>query len=532
MPEPTTFPMRPYQREAIAAIREAHQTRIRRPLIVLPTGSGKTVIFTHLARLRANSGRTLIIAHREELLAQAASKISHIAPTLRTGVVKADRNEHQDVDIILGSIQTLARPKRTDPLIGTIKTIIVDEAHHAAAQTYRDVLTALGSFDDDGPLTVGVTATAGRGDGVGLGAVWEKIVYQRGIIQMIAEGYLVDIRGLEVVTDLDYRNVKTAHGDYTDASLAREMERSQVIEASAVAYHKYAKDRPGIAFTPTIETAQELAQELSKRGIKAEAVSGQTHPDERRAILKRLTAGATQVVANCAVLCEGFDEPALSCALIARPTKSRPLFIQMAGRILRPHPAKQDALLLNLFAPPDAGLATLADLAGLDPDKVKKGETITEAVARDEEETSRALNGRRVTSMVTARQVDLFARSKLRWLPTENGFILPCGETNVLLVPTGDVWNVVEASRAKTQIISEGLALNWAQSVGEEYARAHGGPISRSNANWRKQPVSDRQKKELAKLGIPTPNTSGEASDALSTAYAARTMRKLVEASR
>jgi superfamily II DNA or RNA helicase len=530
----TGFAMRPYQREALTAIREAYQTRdVRRPLVVLPTGAGKTVVFSHLARLRAGAGRTLIIAHREELLAQAASKIFHIAPDLTPGVIKAQRDDHQGADVILASVQTLARPNRVAPLVGTVQTVIVDEAHHAAAKTYRDVLTALGSFADDGPLTVGVTATAGRGDGVGLGSVWQEIVYQRGIIHMIAEGYLVDVRGLEITTDLDYRNVKTSHGDFTDASLGLEMDRSGVIEAAAVAYHKYASDRPGLAFTPTIDTAHELAKELNKRGIRSEAVSGQTQPQERQAILRRLASGETRVVCNCNVLTEGFDEPALSCALIVRPTKSRPLFIQMAGRILRPHPSKGDALLLNLFAPPDAGLATIADLAGLDPDsvpKVKEGESLAEAMARDEEERSRVLHGRQVGSTVTARQVSLFARSQLRWVPTAAGFVLPCGEKNVLLVPVGELWNVVEDARKSTRVISEGLALNWAQGVGEEYARAHGGAIARSDASWRTQPVTDAQRSALLKQGLPAPKTKGEASDALSAAYSARTMRRLAGA--
>jgi superfamily II DNA or RNA helicase len=532
MSSPGQLPLRPYQREALAAIHEGYEERkISRPLVVLPTGAGKTVVFAHLARLRAQSGRTLIIAHREELLTQAADKLMRIAPDLMLGVVKAERDDHHFADVIIASIQTIARPKRIAPLVGTISTVVVDEAHHATAQTYRDALTALGCFDDGGPLTVGVTATAGRGDGIGLGAVWQEIVYQRGIIHMIAEGYLVDVRGLEVMTDLDYQRLKTNRGDYTDTSLGLEMDRSGVIEAAAVAYEKYAKDRRGVAFTPTIATAEELAKELLTRGIKAEHLSGLTERHERRAILRRLSSGETQVVVNCAVLTEGFDEPALSCALIARPTKSRPLFTQMAGRVLRPHPDKDDGLILNLFAPPEAGLATIADLAGLDLGtklKVKQGESLAQAVAREEEERSRVLNGRRTSSVVTAKQVNLFARSALHWLPASTGFVLPCAGTSLLLVPVGDdLWDVVESANKTTRTISSGLTLNWAQGVGEEYARANGGSIARSDAAWRKNPVTDSQKVHLKKLGLPIPATRGEASDAMSAAWNARTISKL-----
>jgi superfamily II DNA or RNA helicase len=918
-----TFNLRPYQREAISAIRDAFQNRdIRRPLIVLPTGSGKTVVFSHLARLRAAAGRVLIIAHREELLTQAAEKIMHIAPDLTIGIVKAERDDHQYADVILASIQTIARPKRIAPLIGTIGTAIVDEAHHAAAQTYRDALKALGSFEPDGPLTVGVTATAGRGDGVGLGSVWQEIVYQRGIIHMIAEGYLVDVKGLEVTTDLDYGNVKTNRGDYADSSLGLEMENSGATEAAAEAYVKYAKDRRGVAFTPTIATSDELAKLLSARGVPAEHLSGKTPTHERRNILRRLKSGETQVVSNCAVLCldeeteiltsagwvgidemttehevanwdqgrvwfahpdevvnrprtateemyvletprrsirvtgrhrmlyrtnradflkapvddlagqcvelptsgwaepfdlampatkemtaqeyrgsisanafnlrkregyawdesfaeagrrldrrrglvatppgkltlaeasligfwvgdgsinrlirggveytlsqstrypkiiewidgtiaacgvhvvrrdksdttvphirwslprgtgggsqqrdglypieqyldkdgsallwglnreqfeafitgfwyadgdhqlakngrpksyrlhntnkrlldllqciasvrgftasvrmasgptqanhaqmyalhitgrvthmmggddpswriqreqspwrpervwcvktqsknvvtrrrgsvtvmgntEGFDEPALSCALIARPTKSKPLFTQMAGRVLRLYPGKQDALILNLFAPPEAGLATIADLAGLDPEKVPKpkpGETLTEAIIREDMERD-AFGKRRTVASLTAKELHLFARSGLRWIPSGAGFVLPCGQTSLLLVPNGeDQWKVIQDARGDVKVISQDLTLEWAQGVGEEYARAHGGVIARADAKWRAKQPSPGQLSTLRKLRLPVPVTSGEASDAISAAIAGKTMAKL-----
>jgi hypothetical protein len=310
------------------------------------------------------------------------------------------------------------------------------------------------------------------------------------------------------------------------------MENSGAIEAAAVAYERYAKDRRGVAFTPTIATAQELAKRLSSRGIRSEAVSGKTDPQERRAILRRLKTGETQLVANCAVLTEGFDEPALSCALIARPTKSRPLFVQMAGRVLRLHPGKQDALILNLFAPPDAGLATIADLAGVDPDsapKVKDGETLTEAVLRDDAERE-AFGSRRVATILTAKQLNLFARSGLRWIPSGNGFVLPCGGRSLLLVPNGeDRWKVIEDARGETKVISQDLTLEWAQGVGEEYARANGGVIARSDASWRTRQVTPAQAQILTKMRIPRPSTCGEASDAISAAIAAKTMEKLTK---
>lgn len=530
-PSPAPLTCRPYQTEAIDAVLAAHAGGMTRPLIVLPTGAGKTVVFSHLLRLRAHTGRALVLAHREELLGQAVAKLRQIAPDLRIGVVKAERDEHHGADVVVASVQTLARPARL-ARVGAFSTIVVDEAHHAVADTYRTVLGGLGSFQPGGPLTVGVTATAGdRSDGVGLRATWEKIVYQRGILAMIADGYLVDVRGLQIETDLDLGKVATRNGDYADGSLGTELDDSGAIEAAARGYQRYAGARRGVAFTPTIATAESLAAHLVRLGIPAESVSGQTPTEERRAILHRLHTGDTQVVTNCAVLTEGFDEPAVSCVLVARPTKSRPLFVQMAGRALRTHPTKTDALVMSLYAPPSAGLATIADLAGTLPGEkaleVKPEQTLAEAAA----EAQQAAN-RRVASALSAKEIDLFARSGLRWQQAGPGFALPAGENTLLLVPLGnDQWRVVEAPRAgRCRLLYDGVTLEMAQGVGEEHARAAGAHLSRRDAAWRRKPVSDKQRALLVRRGIPVPATSGEASDLIFLAGATRTMNQLTGA--
>lgn len=530
----TAFPLRPYQREAIRDIRLAFQERgINRPLIVVPTGGGKTVILSYLVDRRRGSGRALVIAHREELILQAADKIRQIVPDLNVGIVKAGRNEHAvndagPVDVIVASVQTLVSGKRLDPIVGTVNTVVIDEAHHAAAETYLTVMKRLGSFDDPDILTVGVTATAGRADGVGLKAAWQEIVYQRGILQMIGEGYLVDVKGYEIETDLDYSTVRSSGGDYTDASLGEAMADSTAIDAAALGYKTYASDRPGVAFTPTIALAEELALHLVKYGIPAEHVSGRTPTDERKAILRRLHTGDTQVVANAQVLTEGFDEPRVSCVLIARPTRSQTCFIQMAGRGLRLHPGKKDCLLLTMAGPPGGGLATIADLAGTAPGEKKPkpepGETLTEAVERVEAEAKPGLR------RLNARQVDLFGRSTLRWLPIPDGFALPCGDSMVLLVPDAlpDRWRLLEKPKGGDlhQVIG-GIALELAQGIGEERARAVGGKVARSKAQWRERPPSAGQVAYLARLGKVPTATSGEASDLIAVHEANRALGRV-----
>ena len=540
---PHDFPLRDYQREALQAVEKAWSDGTQRPLIVLPTGAGKTVIFTHLAKDRASAGRTLILVHRDELVTQTMTKLIQIAPELSVGVVKAQRDEHAHVDVIIASVQTLAREHRLAPLVGTIATIIIDEAHHAVAATYRAVVEGLGGFREGGPKVVGVTATAGgRSDGAAMGDVWERIVYERGILSMIVGGHLRDVKALHLTTDADLGNVKTSRGDYTDSSLGQELTDSGAIGAAALGYATHAKDRRGIAFTPTLDTAEQLAAELNRRGIKAEMICGdlsRTSKEDRKAVLARLKSGETQVVTNAAVLTEGFDEPMVSCVLIVRPTKARGLFVQMAGRCLRKDmrapgaltDGPERALILDLYAPPSAGLATIADLIGDEAGKVqpKPGETLLEAMDRTEEETAAAENKTRIRTQLQAKQVKLFGGSRLRWLPIDSaGWALSAGDVTLIVVqvgdPTEDQWDVLASSRADgVSRMATGLPLEYAQGLSEEHAKAKGLAIASATAAWRGRPASAKQVAALRSMKLPIPETSGEASDLMSASMAAKT---------
>ena len=217
-PSVPALPLRPYQEQALAAIAEAEKRGIRRQLIVSPTGSGKSIMFASLVNRR--QGRALVLAHRDELITQAVQKLAMVGGSLDIGVVKAQRDE-RDAAVIVASMQTLANPKRLARM-PRFSTVIVDEAHHAVSRSYMEIIEGLGCFREDGPLTVGFTATAGRSDKVGLGNAWQEITYQRGIIQMIAEGYLCDVRAIEIGSDVDLSRVTTSAGDFTDASRSEE----------------------------------------------------------------------------------------------------------------------------------------------------------------------------------------------------------------------------------------------------------------------------------------------------------------------
>jgi superfamily II DNA or RNA helicase len=532
-----SLPLRPYQRQALGAIAAAEARGVKRQLVVLPTGSGKTVVFSHLVSDRP--GRALVLAHRDELIAQAAEKLALVGGSLDIGIVKAQRNE-TDARVVVASVQSLVQPERLARL-GKISTVIVDEAHHAVAETYMTILQGLGCFREDGPLTVGFTATAGRGDKVGLGAAWQEITYQRGIIQMIAEGFLCDVRAMEIGSDFDLDNVQVRAGDYTDASIGEELERSDALGSAVMAYKQYASDRQGVAFTPTIATAHALAGMLTAQGIPSEAVDGKMHIDQRRAILRRLHNGDVQVVPNAQVLIEGWDEPAVSCALMLRPTKSAPSFVQMAGRVLRPFIGtvggksyvKEDALILDVVSSARFGLCTIADLAGLPPGSVKPGKSLLEA---DEERA--AVEERRVAvAAIRAKTVELLRRSDLRWLEAEGGWVLPAGAEQVmLLVPAGEeTWNVFRSVKGREPVLESGkpLTLDWARGVGEEVARAQGGVLAQASAGWRGRSPSEAQIGALTRMGYGDKLrgiTRGGAADLMTAHYAAKNIRKLRKA--
>jgi superfamily II DNA or RNA helicase len=552
--------LRPYQRRALDAIDAAEREGLRRPLLVYPTGTGKTVIFSHAARERADRGRTLFLVHREELAEQTRDKLAIIAPEIQTGIVKAERNEI-DAQGVIASVQTVSRDKRLAELIESGRrspfgTIVVDEAHHAPAPTWTKVLRGMGSFSEFGPLTVGFTATPERDNGKTLG-VWERVVSYMSIREAIygdrrkgeEGGYLVPILPAVVVeTKMDMGKVRKTGGDYSDGDLGTALEDAGAIEQIADAYKEHAADRKGVAFTPTVATAHHLAEELVKRGIPAEAVDGGTDPELRRAILRRLKTGQTQVVVNCAVLTEGFDEPTISCVVVARPTKFHGLYVQMVGRGTRLAPGKKDLMVLDIVGASNRHeLIGLVDL-GLDLDDPRDKKEPGEKQACpacgepcDVPEHRCALCNRYLPARVIgegatrhdnchaggAGRVDVFGSSRLAWLPLPGGaYCLTAGKEVVVMAPVGEgTWKLAAYEGNRLTILQDELPADWAMGIGEDRAKAFQ-RLAERTARWRNARASDAQKSRLLRQGFPENQlhrvrTMGEASD-LSTRITGR----------
>lgn len=513
----SSLPLRPYQTEALAAIEEAERRGVRRQLVALPTGTGKTVVFAHF--IGSRPGRALILAHRDELLSQAADKVRRISPNTEIGIVKAEQDQH-DADVVVASVQTLSRFRRLTRLQPNFSTIVIDEAHHAVAQSYQDVLGYLGACQDDGPLTLGVTATAKRGDKAALGEVFQEIVFERSILEMIEAHYLCDLRAVQVRVAADFNDLHTRAGDFVDSEVEQALLDADAPEHVVKAYQEHADGRKALLFTPTVKLAHAMAQAFREAGIAAEALHGGTEPEKRKAILKRLESGQTRVVANCAVLTEGFDEPSIECIIVACPTKSQPLFVQMVGRGTRLHPGKEDCLILDVVgATARHDLVTTASLFGLDPKAITaNGVGAVLATKRQQEEQQQA-KGRLV-----AVAVELFKQRPLHWVHAEGGrFLLQLGQGETLqLVPDGEVWAVLRVDKEGYQVLRRGLDLGYAQGFAEDYARNNGDRwLLDPEASWRNKPASDRQLDALRRqrIRVGPEITRGEASDLLARVF-------------
>jgi len=534
--------LRDYQTKTIRAIHQEWDAGVWRPASVLATGAGKTVVFSHLADeyLRANPGkRVLILSHTDELVNQAAHKMSMVNPNRKIGIVKAQQNEVH-AEIISASVQSLRSAARRDK-IRNVGLIVVDECHHATARTYQTILQHFGALNADGepvvcgtacrpgwhghPITAGFTATLVRGDKSKLSDVWQSVAIRVSIAFLIRAGYLLDVKGKRVeVPDLNLKEVKQSGGDYQEGALGEALVDAMAPEIVAKAYVEHAADRKGLIFAPTVDSAYAFAEAFNAQGIVTEVVHGALARDERRAILARLKSGQTQVVSNCMVLTEGFDEPTVSCAVIARPTKSSGLYQQMVGRVLRPDLSRKPehrghALIMDVVGVSRMhGLQSLVDLSTRDDLPEDVSEDLSLLQLEDlllEEEPQDIGSGTPeapawYVGPADTREFDPLGRdSKRTWGKTTDGtYWLSAGTEGYVFLAdslqgepgTYDVvWCAKTVSRGQrfaAAAMTEhlGLPFEMALAWAEEEATERGGfgtqTLTTKKARWRKDPAT------------------------------------------
>lgn len=539
----TQLKLRQYQEEALEAVWSAWDDGMKRPAIVLATGLGKTVIFSRLASdyIERTDRRVLVLAHRDELVDQAISKIRSMTPDLDVGKVKAADNE-VGADVVVASVQTLARERRRDQLRSggrPIGLIVTDECHHALAPSYGKVYDA---FPD--AVHLGVTATLARGDERGLGSVWDEVVYERGIAWGIRNGFLSPVRGIAVrVPHLDLSGVRRSGGDYAAGDLGDAVESSGALDIIPKAYLEHANDRPGVVFSPTVQTAHHVAESMRDAGIRSAIISGETPREERLRIFEDYRTGRVQVLSNCMVLTEGFDAPHTSCIVVARPTQSNPLYIQMVGRGTRTYPGKTDCLVLDVVG---AGATNkLRTLVDLEPGLWTEPELCEECGHLPCVCPCSGCGGPRpcrecnsaselATESGQSGEMDLFAASSQSWLRTPKGVMfIPAGDGDVFLWPAGDgTWAVgYSPKRGRAERLHTGMplgsAMAWAEAEADERM-----PFSTAKkASWRRKKPSEAQLGFAQALGITVPAgaKSGDVGNMISVAFAAKKFDRLIK---
>ena len=323
-----TFNLRPYQNEAVAAIKKHWSEDWDKELLVLPTGCGKTVVFNTIAH--EQPGRTLILAHRDELIEQARDKY-HSMFHETAGKIKAQENNIKRVTV--GSVQTMMRRDYS----GMFDTIIVDEAHHAISDSYQKIL---GQFPT--AKVLGVTATPDRGDKRNLAEYFEGIAYEYNLKTAIKEGYLCEIAAKTIPLEIDMSSVKVSLGDYSVDSIGVALEPYLKQIAEAIRIHAAA--RKTVVFCPLISIAQELANMIPG----AREVNGAS-ADRKETLEWFDKAGPGAVLCNAMLLTEGWDCPSCDCVVVLRPTKIRSLYCQMIGRGTRLFPGKENLLILDFL---------------------------------------------------------------------------------------------------------------------------------------------------------------------------------------
>jgi ATP-dependent helicase IRC3 len=593
--------LRPYQVESLNAIASVFASGKNRILIQKATGTGKTQTFSHLPlhapitawleQFPPRERKMLIIAHREELLDQAAEKIQRTNKDLFVSIEQGARKSSRYSDVVIASVQTLAASgfKRLHRLLDqhVFRIVVVDEAHHAAAPSYRTALVHLGflppadaSADENADeieqdaaklaahlagwdavaprdrLLVGVTATPNRSDAVGLGCVFQTIAFSYPIRKAVTDGWLVPIKPWVVDTSVSLDGVRTSRGDFNQRELADAVNNAHRNGLAVDAWHKYAHERPTIAFTVDVQHAHDLADAFQQKGIRAAAVSGETPKDVRRQILNDYKRGQIDVLTNCMVLTEGTDLPRASCILHAKPTKSATLYEQMTGRGLRLFEGKAECVVIDMVdIARKHSLQTAPALYGLPPGLISsEGKSLTE-LAEAWEKFADAHPGLNVEKLgrVAIEQLQVKASTFDVWeLPALGAFaagramnwVKTAADTFRVQYPWQDGVEVVAVSpdllgkfevvctfRPKDGPVRQRTLLSGAETAmvaadyAERFISTERGEVSRltdKGARWRKDPATARQLAALRwrRVNVRPGITKGEAADLLNFARA------------
>lgn len=511
-------------------------------LVVAATGTGKTTMFCELARAAAGRGeRTLILAHRDELIDQAARRIRQQVPGLRVGIEAAKARCSETDQVVIASVASIGKvgcPRLEGQTFGLVVT---DEAHHAAADSYGHVYNAHGVYEGK-TVHVGVTATPHRLDNKPLhgdDAIFEEVAFNYGIRNAIKDGWLCDIRGFRVETDLDISSVKKTAGDYAVGQLERVVNTEARNELALEYWTKVAGKRRTIVFCVGVAHSHAVAELFGKAGIKAASVVGNTPGEIRADAISKFRSGEIQVLTNVNVLTEGFDVPEMDCILLLRPTQSWSLYAQMVGRGLRTSPGKRDCAVIDVCdITTKHSLAHAPGLLGLPREASNlEGRELMgtlEALERFGKGLPLPSTSRLVSIQLLANMglPDFFSKAQMDWMPAPGGrFSLSLAEqgdrgrvrAELAVDPLGCLWMALRDQNGiymKRKLAGE---LSSCVRQAEMIIQQQFGDVMKlvgREARWKPGPASEKQIAYLIGRGVEPDAaagmTAGEASKFIS----------------
>lgn len=560
--------IRDYQREAIESIRRDWLTA-KRTLVVMATGTGKTVMFLSLfdeLDRAGELGRGLIIAHRRELIYQPRDRMLEHYPQLarQTGVVMANENNvgHR---LIIATIQSVMSGDRLAQMLahGEFSHVVIDECHHATADMYLNLVE---KFKD--AKILGVTATPLRTDGDGLSKVFQGVSYRLPISAAIRRGALVPFDALGIGLPVSFAGIKQTEDGWEREGMGDILKAENILHLVLDKWREYAGNRQTIAFTASVAQAQATAEFFSAQGVRAAWVSGETPKRERDAILKAYQSGEVQVVANCMVLTEGFDAPETGAVLMIAPTKSDLIYVQRLGRGLRLAEGKTDCRVLDFAPVEERNVVMAGDVLGK-PRHVQKAE---EQAARQGVLSAFKvdISGEAATidpHQLIVRVLNLLKKDALAWMVDNHYLTAALGEKATLCIGLPDTARVEKAEAIKRtdawrpeygQVLdfvsgyrlyfvngtvkfvgmfttldeAKGRADDVALEAGHADEAGHARRdknLSSKKSEWRKGDISTKQRKLLFQLGVIAPAgcTRGQAAQMITHHLALKAVRPL-----
>jgi DNA repair protein RadD len=515
--------LRPYQEAAINDACKALDTH-KNTIVVAPTGAGKTIMLSALVGKRYEDGKkVLVMQHRDELVDQNKSKFERINPYITTSIVNGTVKDWKG-GTVFSMVQTISRDKNLMDR-PAFDMLVIDESHHAAADTYLKVIKAVKEDNPDAEI-VGFTATPNRGDGKGLLKVFNNCSHQIDITTLIREGFLVPPKSYVIdcgVKD-SLRNVAISGNDFNMEQVESIMNRKVINQKVVEEYLNHAEDRKTVVFCSTIKHAEDLLEEFIDQGVNAEMVTGDTPKAERAQTLHDLVHNDLKVVVNVAVLTEGFDAPPVSCIILTRPCSQKATMVQMIGRGLRtinpeefPDLVKRDCIVLD-FGTSILTHGSLEDAVNLD-DKQKGEQPLKQCpeceaviplsakmcpicghVFDGEKEEKEELDVFEMTEfdlmkMSPFRWINMFGDQSLRMSMGFEGFVGVANTSN-LSVAFG------KKSKGKLKVLAVGDGVQATAAADDFLREIEDGDAAKKTKRWLDQRLTDKQRIHLATQGI------------------------------